>query len=89
MHTGALKVVQGASLGGREQCDRVVERARFVLGLRRGECALCTAQGLGCQGGGALEERGGGGQAAPCLSPAGRPLELGGNVFVRAGRGLG
>jgi hypothetical protein len=64
MHTGALEVVQGAGLGGGEQDDRIVQRARFVLGLCRPECALRTAHRLWCQVRGALKEGSRGGQTA-------------------------
>jgi hypothetical protein len=48
-----------------------------------------VARGLSGQRGCALEEGGGGGQAAARLCPTGGPLELGGDVLVRAGSRLG
>ena len=42
-----------------------------------------------CQRGGPLKKRGRGGQPAPRLRPAGRPLKLGGDVLVGAGGSLG
>ena len=89
MHTGALDVVQGASLSGDEQRGRVAQRPRFVLGLSRPKGPLRTAQRVGCQVRGALLEGSGRGQTAPRLGPAGSALQLGGDALVRAGRGLG
>ena len=50
--------------------------ARFVLGLRRGQCALCAARALGCQRRGTLEESRGGGQAAARLDVRAEPARL-------------
>ena len=60
---------------------------RIRLGRR--QRALARARRLGCQRGGPLEKRRRGGQPAPRLRAAGRPLELGGDILVRAGRRLG
>ena len=46
MHAAALEVVDGACLRGLEQSERVVERARLELGLRRRQRALCAPRGL-------------------------------------------
>ena len=75
-------------LGDVQEWSGVVEGARLVLCLRRRQRTLCVTMGLSCQRGGALQERGGGRQTAPRLSPACRPLELAGDVLVRAGRSL-
>src|ERR1700761_7328684 len=50
MHTCALEVVEGASLGGGEQRERVLESARFVLGLRRHQRPLRPSRWVECQG---------------------------------------
>jgi len=64
------------------------DRARIVLGLRRGQCALRPARRLGCQLGRPLQEHGRCGDAAAALGPVGRALELGRHVLVRPGRRL-
>ena len=88
VYTSPLEGVEPADLSCSEEGESVVQRARFELGLRRRQCPLRTARRLGCQAGGALEEGGGRGQPAPRLSPAGRPLELGGNTLIGGARGL-
>ena len=84
---GGLPITVGAHLG--QQGERVVERAGLVLGPRRRQRALRTAPRLEGQGGRALQERGGGRQAAPRLGPAGRLRQVGGDALVGAGRRLG
>ncbi len=88
MHAGALDGAAGARLGGAEQSESLVERTRLVAGLRRGKRPPGGAPGLWRQLGGAPQKGSGGGQTAPRLSPARRPLELGGNILPGAGRGL-
>ena len=82
------EVVDRAGLSSPQQSEGVLERAGFVLCLRRRERALCAAPGLGCQSAGALQERRGGGQTAPRLRPPGGLPELGSNVLVGASRSL-
>ena len=76
------------ALRRREQTERVVERAGLELRLRRGQRALRAARGIGCQRGGALEEGGGGGEAAARLRPRRGALELRGDLLVGHGRRL-
>ena len=88
MHAGGLDGAAGARLGGAEKSESLVQRARLVAGLRRGKRPLGAAPGLRGQLGGAPQKGSGGGQTAPRLSPARRPLELGGNILLGPGRGL-
>ena len=64
-------------------------RAGVPLGPGRREQPLRPAAGFGGQHRRALQERGRRGQAAAGLGPAGRTLQLGGDVLVGPGRGLG
>ena len=66
-----------------------VERARLDLGLGGGQRPPGPLRRVEGQHGCLLEERGCRGQAAARLGPAGRAFQLGGDVLVRPGRGLG
>jgi hypothetical protein len=56
-----------------------------MAGLRRGQRAVSPATRFGRQFGGALAERGRGGQAPTGPGVAGRALELGGDVLIQLG----
>jgi hypothetical protein len=72
-----------------QQSERRVERAGVEFGPGRREQALRPAAGSGRKHRRALQERGRRGQAPAGLRPAGRALELGGDVLVGSGCGLG
>ena len=65
-----------------EQAARGVEGARLDVGVGGSERALHSLRRIGRQLGGACQERGGGGEPAARLRPAGRALELGGDLLV-------
>jgi len=66
-----------------------VQRSGTDLGLRCRQRSFGPPRRVRRQRRGALEERGGGGQAAPRLGQVGRPLEFGGYILVGPRRGLG
>ena len=86
---GPLQIIEGAGLGRADHRQRRVLRARQVLGLRRGQGAQGPGVRVGGQQGRAFQERRGRGDPAPGLGPAGRPLQLGCDLLVGPGRGLG
>jgi hypothetical protein len=73
--------------GGRDvqECERVLERARFVLGLRRGEGTSRADRLIRGEPDGPLLERGGGRQASACLGAVGGAFEFRRDQLVRAG----
>ena len=86
---GALEFIQRPGLRGREQFQGLAERAGLQAGLRRGQDAFGVSRRVGGQCHRSFEERRGRGHSAAGLRPAGRAFELGGDVLVRPGRGLG
>jgi hypothetical protein len=88
VHPSALHLVQRPHLRGDEQLQRLVERAGLEVGPGRGQRALRMLCRFGRQQDRTLEECRGRGQPAPGLRPAGRALQLGGDVLVRPGRAL-
>ena len=89
VHPGALELVECSGLRRSQEPERRVERAGLEAGLRRGQGALRPPSGVESQRDRALQERGGGGDPAASLRPAGRALQLGGDLLVRPGGGLG
>jgi hypothetical protein len=87
IRAGALKIAESPGLGSCQEREASSIAPDWCLACGR-QCAMRAAWRAGCQFGGAREE-GGGGQASARLRAAGRLLELGGNVLVRAGRRLG
>ena len=71
-----IKVLADDKLEGRVKC------AGIALPPGCGEVTLRSESGSGRQNRGVLKEGGGAGEAAACLRPAGRALELGGDFFV-------
>ena len=86
---GALELVERPGLRRGQEPERRVERAGLEARLRRRQRALRTPRRVDGQRDGALEERGRGGDAAASLRPAGRALELGGDLLVGPGRRRG
>ena len=72
----------GPTSAHREQRERVVERARLVLRLRRGQRPGGATRGVERQRGRALEEGGGRGESAARLRARRGTLELRGDVLV-------
>src|SRR5256714_820571 len=73
----------GPRLWIRDKAERLVGRTRLLGCLGRGESPAGATRRFGCQRGGTLEERGGGGEAAPCQRSGCRTLELGGHLLIR------
>ena len=71
-----------------QQSQRRGGRSGLVLALGGDQRTPGPMARVGCQLGGTFEEGGGRGQATPCPSPAGRSLELGGDVLVGPGRSV-
>ena len=82
----APELVQRPGLRGRQEPVRHVERPGPEARLRGGERSLGPPRGIAGQRDRALQERGRGGQAAARLRPAGRALELRGDLLVGPGR---
>ena len=89
LHLGSRQRVERPSLDRDQQSQCRVKRAGGALGPGGREQAPGTASGSGRQHRRALQERGRRGQASARLRAAGRALELGGDVLVGPGRGLG
>ena len=89
VHPGALQLIQRSGFRRGQQLQGRPERAGLQVGLRRGERPLGPAGGIDAQQHRTLQERRGRGQPAAGLGPVRRPLQLGRDLFVRAGRGLG
>ncbi len=89
MHAAALDVVDSAGLGGPQQSDGVVERARLIRDLRRRQGAPRPTQRRGRKRGGPLQKGSSGGQTAPRLNALGGPLQLCRDILVGPGRPLG
>ena len=85
----ALELIQRPGLRGGEQFQGLAERAGLQAGLRRGQDASGVPRRIGGQRHRSFKERRGRGQPAAGLRPAGRTLELRGNLLVRPGSGLG
>ena len=83
-----LELVERSLLGPRQQRERRVGRSNPLLGLRRGEGTLGSPAGLRRQRDRAFQEGGRGAQPGARLRAAGRLLELGGNLLVRAERSM-
>ena len=88
IHAGSSEFVQRAGLRGRQQPERLVERAGLQLGLCRRQHALGAAARVGRQVGRASQERCCGSEPPAGLRPTGGPLELRRDILVRASRGL-
>ena len=86
---GALELVERSGLRRGQEPERRVERAGLEARLRRGQRALRAPRRVGGQRDGALQERGRGGESAASLRPAGRALELGGDLLVGSRRRSG
>ena len=80
---GAVELVERTGLRQRQQLRAASNAPAAELRLRGRERARRPVRGVGRELGGTLEERGGRGQPAASLGPAGRALELGGDVLVR------
>ena len=80
----AAPVVNDAGLGERHEFKRDVERARLQARLSCGEPSGGLALGVLGQGDGLPQEGRRCGNAAALLSTCGGPLELCGDLFVRA-----
>ena len=85
IRTRALELVQRTRLGGLQQLERGVGRARAMLRLRRRERTLGPALRVDVQRRGALEERRRRCVAAARLRTPRGALELGGDLGVRPG----
>ena len=87
-YLGALGRIEWPHVGRGEQCRDLAGRTRpqpFPGGGERPARPRCGVWG---EGGGAFEEDRGGGPATARLRPGGSGLQFGGDVLVRAGRGL-
>ena len=84
----ALNLVQRLGLHRGQEADRRVELAGLDGRLRRGQRALESQRWIDRERDGALQERRRSGDPTSGLRAAGRPLELGGDLFVGA-RGAG
>ena len=87
VHLGALELVERPGLRRRQQPESRVERAGLQARLRRGQSAIRPPRRVLGQRDGALQERRRGGEPAARLRPAGRALELDGDLLVRSRRG--
>src|SRR6185436_3963796 len=83
LHARRLEVTGVAFLGGGEQSESLVERARLVRRLRRRKRPLGAAPRLRCERYGALQEGGGRDHTTPRLRPSGRAPQFEGDVLVR------
>ena len=86
---GALQMVERPGLRGREQLQGLVERAGLQAGLRRGQHAFGVPGRIDGQRHRTLQERRGRGQPAAGLRAPCAALQIGGDLLVRPGRGLG
>ena len=86
---GGPQGVKRAGLDRDEQAQSRVGRAGVALRRGGGEQPLGAASGFGCQDRRALKECRRRCQAPAALRASGRALELGGDVLVGPGRGLG
>ena len=85
---GLLELAERSGLGHGEQVLRRAERARLKFSVRGGQRPPGPPGRVRGQDHPPFEERGRRGQPAPCPRPAGRALQLPGNVFVRLRGGL-
>ena len=88
VHLRSLDAVQRSRLRVRSQRECLVERARLVFRLGRGEGARGATSRVERQHGRALQEGGGRGEPAARLRSGRRMLELRGDVLVGHGRRL-
>jgi hypothetical protein len=88
-YVGGPQRVRRPGLDGDQQPQRRVQCAGVALRPGRREQALGPAAWIGCQHRRALEERSRRSQAPARLGPAGRAIQLRGDLFVRSRRGLG
>ena len=86
---GALELVERPGLRRGDQPESRVEFAGLQARLRRGQRAIRPPRRVLRQRDGALQERRRGGEPAARLRPAGRALELQGDLLVRPRRGRG
>ena len=84
-----LELVPRPRLRRRQQRERRTERAGLEIRSRGRQRAPGPPLGFGRQPYGSVQERGCSGHATPRLGATRRPLELGSDLFVRAGRCLG
>jgi hypothetical protein len=82
-------IVQSVGLRQIEQLGRGPGFARLQHDRSGGEAPFCPPRRIRCHAGGALEERGRGGEAAARLRPACRALQFGGDVLVQFGQRRG
>jgi hypothetical protein len=86
---GALEIAERPGFRHGQQFQRRPGRASLDLGLRRGQRPRGPPGRIGRQRRGPLQERCCRGHPAAGLCPAGRALQLSGNLLVRTGSGLG
>ena len=86
VQAGALELVQRTDLGRRHHPASRIESARPQTVVGGGERAVSPSRRVACQRDGALQERGGGGEAAARLRASCRELQLSGDVLVGSGR---
>ena len=84
-----LELVPGPRFHRRQQRERRIERAGVEIRSRGRQRAPGPPLRFGRQPYGSLQERRCSGHATPRLGATRRPLELGSDLFVRAGRCLG
>jgi hypothetical protein len=75
----------GSGVSDVQEGQGVLERAGFVLRLRRGERSLRAERLIGCESDRPRLECGRGGQASTCLGASGGAFELRGDSLIRAG----
>ena len=80
LRLGPLELVERADLGHLEQRDGVVDGARLVLRLGRGQRPGGASRGLEGQGRRTFEECGGRGEPAACLRTRRGTFQVGGDV---------
>jgi hypothetical protein len=85
---GALQLRKRTGLGGHHQLPGLVVGPGLQIGRRRRQQPVAAPHRVGGEQHRLLQERRGGGRTAACLGPAGRPLQVRGDLLVRAVGGL-
>jgi hypothetical protein len=88
LHLCGAQRVRRSGPGRDQQRQSRIEGTRVMLGLRRGQRPPGPSRRIRRQRRGPLQERRRGGQAAACLRPPGRALQLRGDTLIRPGGGL-